>query len=915
MKQKLTKYAFLIDLLIIAGITVYISFAAGMWEGFPIGTDAFAHLSKIKFMDEFWPQSDWMYSWANGMPMFLWYSIAPYLMLLAGKLLISSYELSMHVISIAAMVIMAWSVYLLVKEVTKNRLASFVSSILLLSMPALWGRMAMGEIPRLIATAFLPLAWWLVIKYHLAAKKTNKLYFVAIIGLALALSGHYIITGMTVITILIITYFLTGFTRKMYNYVKDLYVPAIILAGFTVIPFFISAGLKQVFGEGFFAGESAHKAVDLINFVHTDFPLNNRIAWIDNGYGDSLHWLVLPIVIILLLLAIRHREKFIKAPEEWHILKAFFYLSLLFALYGLAVLFGYPGNWYNASLPPTDCFYYLSLTLPVLAGLAYHVAFPGHRGQKVSFVIVLLLLGGAINLLYPYQSFDIAPNINNFQFYNKENKVEDELDSLPTEKVIQNYRYANNNSFVATWFNYVFPYIPQTRDYYSQALLNSNDKFWFENSVFALEDNYPESEYLLDWMAVKWLSVSYPNFNFDKFSQNTDLFELKASNENPIKEERFELYEYKNARPIVEATNAKTLLVIGDEASYRNLLFSLSQTSLGSDELIPIHGNQFIDLYLLEDLQQYDAILLYNFSYIEKERAFTLLDSYVYQGGHLLIESSSILSKEEGVTAFLPAPVQTIYPGEFGMEWDFEVGDDQTNLVGVNLDDFGPAIYGEDKEWGMLYADEENLRDSAQSILKNHGHTVIASMNHGEGRVIWSGINLFYHFNNYKNEGEKRLIENIIIDLAQIDSTEFQNTPGSLVKPEKRQVLIEPNQSYTGVLLKENYFNNWRAYYQAGDQKSNLTIHQAGLGMMYVRLPQGMNENYTVNFEYQKSKFEWVFIVVSSLLLIWLIYHYLILPDEKPAELLKKVNKNKDKNKKKKWNPKHKKYQVKRKKS
>ncbi|MFA4930934.1 MAG: glycosyltransferase family 39 protein [Patescibacteria group bacterium] len=910
MKQKLQKYGFVIDLLIIALVTIYISFAAGMWHGFPIGTDAYAHLSKVKFMNDFWPQSDWLYSWANGMPMFLWYSIVPYLFLLAGKVLFGSYEWSMHLLSITSLIVMAISVYLLVREITKNRWASFVAALLLLSMPPLWGRMAMGEIPRLIATAFMPLTWWLLVKYHQAENKTHRLYFFALLGIALALSGHYIITGMTLLTIIVIAYCLTGFTRQFYDYLKDLFLPALVLAGFTVIPFLISAGLAQVFGEGFFGGESAHRPVNIISFIHTNFPLHDRLSWIDNSYGASLHWLVLPIVMVLLYLAIKNREKLIKVPAGWPLLKAFFFLSIIFALYGLAVLFGFPGNWYNASVPPTDCFYYLALTLPVLAGIAYHFAFPTQLSQKVSFIIIILSLGVVINLLYPYPDFNSSIN-NNYQFFNKEDTVTDELSSLPESSAIANYRYANNNSFVATWFNYDYPAVPQTRDYYSQALLNQNDKFWFENSTFALENNYPETEYLLDWMAVKWLSVSYPNFKYEKFTGRPDLFTPQGSNDSPIKEERFDLFEYQNARPIMEATNAKTILVIGDEASYRNLLFSLSQMNLGSDKLIPIQGNQFIDLYLLEELQSYDAVLIYNFSYIEKERAFTLLDSYVYQGGHLLIESAAILSKPEGVTAFLPAPVKTIYPGEFGQEWNLEAGSDQTDLVDVNLEDFGPAIYGENKDWGMLYADDDNLRENAQTILKNHGHTVVASMNHGQGRVIWSGINLFYHFNNYKNEGEKRFIQNILTDLTGLDQTEFNHEPGQLVSPEKRQITIDPNQNYTGVLIKENYFPNWNANYQVGSNSTKLTIHQAGLGMMYVQLPDNINENYTVNFTYHKSNLEWVFIVVSSLLFFWLTYHYLLCRQEKPAAMLKKPKNNKNKNKKPKWNPKHPKYQIK----
>ncbi|MBU0648066.1 hypothetical protein KJ855_02700, partial [Patescibacteria group bacterium] len=592
-----------------------------------------------------------------------------------------------------------------------------------------------------------------------------------------------------------------------------------------------------------------------------------------------------------------------------------FFINIVFALYGLAVYFGFPGNLYNASLPPTDTFYFLSLGLPILIGLCFHYSFFHSKAKYIVFTLVIIGLVVVTNLIYPWSGINIKVN-DNYQWFDIQNTTQNELPAaLPTDNTNQNYRFAHNDSHIAVWFNYDYPNIAQTRDYYSQALLNQNDKFWFENAVFALDNNYNETQYLMDWMAVKWFSVQFPNFNFDKFDTRPDLFTHVSDNGNPIKEERIDVYEYKNPRPIIEATNAKTILVIGDEASYRNLLLSLAQTDLYSDKIIPIQGNQFVDLYILEDLQKYDSVLLYNFSWIEKERAFTLLDQYVYQGGHLLIESSSILSKPEGVTAFLPAPVKTINPGEFGESWNFEVGDDQIILDDVNLEDFGPAIYGGDKPWGMLYADEENLRDNAKSVLKNHGHTVIASMDHGQGRVMWSGLNLFYHFNNYHSTSEKRLIENIIDDLTGVSSSDFQNQPGEILDAQKRQVVLEEDSDYTGILVKENYFPNWMAYYQTTDGKAHkLDIDPSGLGMMYIDLPTDIEGSYTFYMKYRKSWLEWVFISLSLIYFIWMIITHLVMPEQKPAEILTKKTNIENKNKKTKWNPKHRKYESKKRK-
>ena len=893
MRANYHKILLIFDLMLIIALTVYLSFATGMWDGYPIGTDAYAHLSKVKFMYENFPNFEWYSYWANGMPMFLWYSIVPYLFILMLKYLGSSYELSIQLMSIASIFVMVYSIYRIVLFGSKNRMAAFLAALVALTMPAIWGRMAMGEIPRLIGTMFLPLSWLMVIYYLNTQKPGRWLKFATIISLALAFSGHFIITGITLATILVIFYFHGGIKKSLEN-ITHLVIPGMLLSFFTVLPFFISAGIKQVFGEGLFAGESSHAPTNLWKFVTTLFPLNDRIAWIDNDYGASFHWLVLPLVAIFVFLALHHREKHINQQtvfSEWHILKSFCYLSLFITLFGTAMYFGYPGNLYNASLPPTDAFFYLSLTLPVVIGLGFHYGLARFHNRAIVFVFSVISLVFVAGILYPLPDFTIKAN-DNYRYFNKENTVQQEFADTIGENPDQNYRFAHNNSFIAVWFNYDFN-IPQIRDYYSQALLNNNEKFWFENAVFALNDNYQEVKYLLDWFGVKWLSVSYPNFNFDKFTNNSDLFTPVASNNSPIKEERISTFEYRKPSPIFAATDAKTILVIGDDAAYNNLLISLSKTDLGSDQIIPIKAEQNVEFYDLAYLQRFDAVMLYNFTYLEKEHAFNMLDRYVYQGGSLLIESSGVLSKPDGEIAFLPFPVTEINPGDFGREWDFKTQAD-TLSEPVNTADFGPAIYGGELPWSMLYVEPENLRDNAFPILFNHDKIVIAGMHHGDGHVIWSGLNMFYHFNNYPQNGERDLITNIINNITK-NEAKHQIVSGELTNPQYRQINIEKSSSYTGVLLKENNFDSWNAYNNG--QKTE--IYTAGPNMMYVLLDKNSDQLQLIEFKYRRLWFEYLAWSISLIYFVWLIYAVFVHRDM-VEELKQKSNITSIKNKVKK---------------
>ena len=60
----------LLAVVAIGGITVLVGALLRAWTGFPKGTDAAAHLTRLKFVADWFPSQDWLYAWAAGMPTF-----------------------------------------------------------------------------------------------------------------------------------------------------------------------------------------------------------------------------------------------------------------------------------------------------------------------------------------------------------------------------------------------------------------------------------------------------------------------------------------------------------------------------------------------------------------------------------------------------------------------------------------------------------------------------------------------------------------------------------------------------------------------------------------------------------------------------------------------------------------------------
>src|SRR5439155_22908774 len=74
--QKLRDIA---SVLIVLGSVIGIGLALGAWTGFPKGTDAYAHLTRLKLVADSFPRHEWLFGWSAGMPAFETYPELPYL--------------------------------------------------------------------------------------------------------------------------------------------------------------------------------------------------------------------------------------------------------------------------------------------------------------------------------------------------------------------------------------------------------------------------------------------------------------------------------------------------------------------------------------------------------------------------------------------------------------------------------------------------------------------------------------------------------------------------------------------------------------------------------------------------------------------------------------------------------------------
>ena len=99
---------------------------------------------------------------------------------------------------------------------------------------------------------------------------------------------------------------------------------------------------------------------------------------------------------------------------------------------------------------------------------------------------------------------------------------------------------------------------------------------------------------------------------------------------------------------------------------------------------------------------------------------------------------------------------------------------------------------------------------------------------------------------------------------GELGELDFSQQFPKFVNSQRRE--IELKEYYPGVLLKESYFGNWRAYLErsaSSVERQRLPIYFAGPGMMYVSLPKDYSLPAKVVFEYQPGWAEKLGLVIS----------------------------------------------------
>ena len=845
-----TLVGILLDSIFLAMFAYVIGVGLNAWAylPYPRGADAINQLQKVKFILQFWPHISWDYQWSGGMPLFRWYpSLFYYIVSMIVVITGYKVELVMVAFLYAMYVLCAIGVYALMVDITKNRTVSLFTSSLVISSPSVWDQFTLGGVySRVPSLMLLPFAMLLVKRLtenSVQDKQSKKTYIATILLLAAILSFNPFLGWPSFLLSLLIPIWFHKDFRRGIRTAASIAVPVLLVNSYFYIPFLYHP-LQTMGGRN---------------------QLRNYLLELPSAGS----YMTLAPVHVALTISFLGAAKILKVGFPSRSERGFSKFFATLVLLSLAFVFA------ASFLEPVVPFGGLVLTivpffLMPLAGIALHKVI--FKIPKLSKPVLVAFLLVSLVSIQQVPGVNVLERLTSTTLPSATDSISEMYEQLkiPGNQTLHRVGIYGADGYLGQWWNYKSD-VPQTRDYFFQGILYPDWIAWLHSGVWERQNNYEETNFLLDWWAVKWIIVNEAMANPHKFFDRPDYYQSVANiSGTPYRE-----FIYRNSTSIIGPSNVPTVLVIGPQ---RTILNVLAYSNYNSRHVIPIHGKEYLDDYSLDELKNFDGIIMYGYNYRDLRKAWTLLAEYVQDGGGLIIDTGLQYAGSEWNASDImnPIPVERTIWRSFGKEWRFSYLSSPVT-DGVNFALFSPAESGKDP-WFFSSSLNESIRDWARPVLWSNGHPVVVLGSYGKGRVVWSGLNLPWHIMSYKNNEESMMFAKMV----EWSLGTFEQEGSRLayeaerITPEK--VLVNIQQMAKGVLYKEFYFKDWRAYLEEnGKRTRELQIYQAGPDFMYVAIPQNAMTPVSVAFEFTKL-IEYTGLALSAITIVALIMYAIKLP-------------------------------------
>ncbi len=827
------------------------------------------------------------------------------------------------------------SSYFLFWVISRNKALSFVLALFSLYSSANWGPIIWGGNLQYVGTmAFLPFTIGLLYLY--TQSKTRKFLIVSAAVAGLSVLGHpqILISYISIFVFLIIVFgYFEKIKATIKRRLVDLgiYFGVVLVISYVqlqqflgsnilYLPVYILNQISALFSR--FSGSvskpdygSSVSSITPIATIKAIAAYNKQEFWRFLSEVNEIFFVFFAAAVVLLIISVIFAKKRLKVLG---VLPFLIFLGYTFvSIYGLSR--GIPffqGGWYRA-------FWAMPLAFGVCIAYGYRM-FWFSLIERISlldslaaksilalvFTIVISVSGYFYFSRQPLEDF-IDKHIDTIRFRQKSGVYPDALNKpfknhSEFENLAQNlvpkwlpvqdhqYRLYSADQKVNIWWP-TFYEMPLFRGYNDSPIGSgmAGSYFWTDIALAAnagkdpiIEDfKYPKdiaknnALYLIDWFSIGYFeggherSDSYnPPSSFLLEDKNifereeiasvagrVKVFETKDGKMEWVNDDSdaLKFYKFKDGlvSPVASATDASIIGIIGSWESFETFNRSLAMTNTNSQQLITVWLTQSLAEIPSLDNLNLDAVILYGYKNGDNNSGWNKVEKYLKKGGKVFVETGSDVFQTKNTKLPKIFPIEGTKREGLGMSWD--------------LNEFGPpSIDG--KEWNFSLP--TNLKNNAEVILKTGNTPLIVSGSFEGGKVIWSGMNLFYHANVYKSTKEGEFIRSIVSRLVSLEKNDPPPSQAQFIS--NRKIKIK-SQNAKAVLLRQEFWPVWTAKVNGQTQKI-LPAGPTGPGFMYVPIPTQLRDKpVEVEFNYQGDTSTLIYtiltIVVSLVILDYLL--------------------------------------------
>ncbi|TMF59978.1 MAG: hypothetical protein E6I20_14680, partial [Chloroflexi bacterium] len=478
--------------------------ALGAWTGFPKGTDAYAHMTRLRFVAEYFPRHEWLYGWSAGMPTFETYPELPYIVA-APLAKAFGAPVALDALAVMAMACLGIGLYGTVRTATGSPLGGAVAALAGLGSMATWTWIVDGGVyARVLAAGLGACAAWAAARWFGTGGRVP--FAATAVLLASAIASHQFVGAVFALGIGLAALAHRGPDRV--RRAALLAVTTFLLASPAILPAIVRYG---GFAGAFLGLERPH----LLS------PLSVTV--------DPRHVGVAVIPLVLLGLVAGGISRAV----------ALFVVALaLWTAYLFAPNLGIPSHLYYVNgIEPFSVTFLVALVGAFAGGAALGVARTRagvSRWRRDGAAAVALALVG-LNLWLGPTAFLASPTYPKVEDTSARASFEDlALRTFRVDGRDLAHRFLPATASEAVWFSYWYRK-PQLRDYYSQGVIHPDWLAWANAAVYTPPFREGRFHAALDWFAVDGFSVfDEPSFtgNLASFAADRSLA-LVATSEPP----------------------------------------------------------------------------------------------------------------------------------------------------------------------------------------------------------------------------------------------------------------------------------------------------------------------------------------------------------------------------------------------